>query len=193
MWSPIWESWPDVYYCLTVRILFLWGALSDERTGLSFVYAAGPCQRSVFLIRVPWYSRPYFTLSDLRLPFSSPPTTRRVTVGVFDPRLHKSTRLKWLTALVITSRHGPHRKHHFSVALYGRLRINRNCFFSVVAKQRVYMPQLALIICFISSISHFSLFKQIHDWYWVGTEVLSIIGAAPHVRNLNQWDANQLA
>jgi hypothetical protein len=24
--------------------LVLWGALSDERTGLSFVYAAGPCQ-----------------------------------------------------------------------------------------------------------------------------------------------------
>jgi hypothetical protein len=30
----------------TVTVLFLWGALSDERTGLSFVYAAGPCQCS---------------------------------------------------------------------------------------------------------------------------------------------------
>jgi hypothetical protein len=30
----------------------------------------------------PW---PYFTVSDLRLPFLSPPTTRRVTVEVFDP------------------------------------------------------------------------------------------------------------
>jgi hypothetical protein len=36
-------------------------------------------------------SRPYFTVSDLRLPFSSPPTTRRVTVEVFDPA---STRVK---------------------------------------------------------------------------------------------------
>jgi hypothetical protein len=27
-------SWPDVYYCLTVTVLLLWGALSDERTGL---------------------------------------------------------------------------------------------------------------------------------------------------------------
>jgi hypothetical protein len=34
---------------------------------------------------VPWDSRPHFTVSDLRLPFSSPPTTRRVTVEVFDP------------------------------------------------------------------------------------------------------------
>jgi hypothetical protein len=25
---------------------FLWGAVSDERTGLSFVHAAGPCQPS---------------------------------------------------------------------------------------------------------------------------------------------------
>jgi hypothetical protein len=56
-------------------------ALSDERTGLSFIY----CQRSLSRVRVSWDSRPYFTVSDLRLPFSSPPTTRRVTVEVFDP------------------------------------------------------------------------------------------------------------
>jgi hypothetical protein len=63
----------------------LWGTLSDERTGLSFVYAAVPCQCSLSRVRVPCYSRPYFTVSDLRLPFSSPPTTCRVTVEVFDP------------------------------------------------------------------------------------------------------------
>jgi hypothetical protein len=64
------------FYCLTFALLLLCGALSDERTGLSFVYTAGPCQRSLFRIRVPWYSRPYFTVSDLRLPFSSSPTRR---------------------------------------------------------------------------------------------------------------------
>jgi hypothetical protein len=57
----------------------------EDGSGLSFVYAAGPCHRSLSRIRVPWDSRPYFTVSDLRLPFSSPPTTRRVTVEVFDP------------------------------------------------------------------------------------------------------------
>jgi hypothetical protein len=71
--------------CVTVTVLFLWGALSDEWSGLYFVYAAGPCQRSLSQARVPWDLRPYFTVSDLRLPFSSPPTTRRVTVEVFDP------------------------------------------------------------------------------------------------------------
>jgi hypothetical protein len=70
---------------LNVMVLFLWGALSDERTGLSFSHATGPCQRSLSRVRVPWDSRPYFTVSDLRLPFSSPHTTRRVTVEVFDP------------------------------------------------------------------------------------------------------------
>jgi hypothetical protein len=68
----VWQLWS-----------FLWGALSDKRTGLSFVYAAGPRQRSLSLF--PWIFRPYFTISVLRLPFSSPPITRRVTVEVFDP------------------------------------------------------------------------------------------------------------
>jgi hypothetical protein len=71
--------------CMTITVLFLWGALYDERTGLTFIYATGPCQRNLSLVRVPWVSRPYFTVSHLRLSFSSPPTTRRVTVEVFDP------------------------------------------------------------------------------------------------------------
>jgi hypothetical protein len=70
---------------MTIAFFLLWGALSDERTGLTFIYAAGPCQRNLSLLRAPWVSRPYFTVSYLRLPFSSPPTTRRVTVEVFDP------------------------------------------------------------------------------------------------------------
>jgi hypothetical protein len=56
-----------------------------KRTGLSFTIAAGPCQRSHCRVRVPWDSRPYFTVLDSRFPFLSPPTTRRVTVEVFDP------------------------------------------------------------------------------------------------------------
>jgi hypothetical protein len=46
--------------------LVLCGALSYERAGLSFIYAAGPRQRSLSRVRVP-------------------PTTRRVTVEVFEP------------------------------------------------------------------------------------------------------------
>jgi hypothetical protein len=50
--------------------------------GSVFLYATGPCQRSLSRVRVPWDSRAYFTVSGLRLPFSSPLTTRRVTVEV---------------------------------------------------------------------------------------------------------------
>jgi hypothetical protein len=89
--APIWGLRPDFYFRteygirLTVTFLISWDALSDERTCLSFVCAAGPCQSSLSGVLVPWDLRPYPTVSDLRLPFSSPPTTRRVTVEVFDP------------------------------------------------------------------------------------------------------------
>jgi hypothetical protein len=40
--APIWSLRPDLYYCLIVAGLLIWGALSDERTGLSFALATGP-------------------------------------------------------------------------------------------------------------------------------------------------------
>jgi hypothetical protein len=83
--APIWGLRPDLYYSQTVEGLLVWGALFGERTGLSFTFTAGSRQRSHFRVRVPWDSWPYFTVSDSRLPFPSPPTTRRTTVEVFDP------------------------------------------------------------------------------------------------------------
>jgi hypothetical protein len=35
--SPIWGSWPEVKYCLTVGVLLKSGAPSDKGSGLSFV------------------------------------------------------------------------------------------------------------------------------------------------------------
>jgi hypothetical protein len=83
--APIWGLRPDFYYCLTVADLLMWGVLSDERTDLSFAIATGLRQRSHSRVRVSWESRPYFTISDSRLSFLSPPTTRMVTEEVFDP------------------------------------------------------------------------------------------------------------
>jgi hypothetical protein len=40
--APIWGLRPDNYYCQTVAGFLMWGALSDERTGLLFAIAAGP-------------------------------------------------------------------------------------------------------------------------------------------------------
>jgi hypothetical protein len=81
--APIWGLRSD--YCQTIACLLIWGALSGERTGLSFTISAGPCQRNHSRVPVPSDSRPYFTVSDSRLPFSSPRTIRRVTVEVFYP------------------------------------------------------------------------------------------------------------
>jgi hypothetical protein len=51
--APIWGLRPDINYCLTITVLFLWDALSDEKTGLSFVYATGTRQRSLSWVPVP--------------------------------------------------------------------------------------------------------------------------------------------
>jgi hypothetical protein len=75
--APIRGLRPDFYFRteygirLTVTFLIPWAALSDKRTGLSFVCAAGPCQRILSRVLVPWDLRPYFTVSDLRLPWLS--------------------------------------------------------------------------------------------------------------------------
>jgi hypothetical protein len=62
--APMWGLRPDFYYCQTAVGLLMWGALIDERTGLSFTIAAGPRQHSHSRVRVPWDSRPYFIVSD---------------------------------------------------------------------------------------------------------------------------------
>jgi hypothetical protein len=69
--APIWGLRPNFYYCMTVVGLLLWPALSDEKTGLTLIIAAGPRQSSHFRLRVQWDSWPYFTVSDSRLPISS--------------------------------------------------------------------------------------------------------------------------
>jgi hypothetical protein len=51
--APTWGLRPDLYYCLTVAGLLVWGALSDERTGLPFAIATGPRQCSHFRVLVP--------------------------------------------------------------------------------------------------------------------------------------------
>jgi hypothetical protein len=49
--APIWGLRPYLYYCQTVAGLFVWGALSDERTVLSFTFADNPRQHSHFRVR----------------------------------------------------------------------------------------------------------------------------------------------
>jgi hypothetical protein len=90
--APICGLRPDLHYCQTVAGLLMWGALSDRRTVVVYK-CCWPRQRSQSRARVPWDSWTYCTVSDSRLPFSSPSTTRRATVEVFDPA---STRALWI-------------------------------------------------------------------------------------------------
>jgi hypothetical protein len=108
------------------------GAVSDERTGLSFTTAAGPCQCSHSLVRVPWGSPAYFAVSDSRLPFLSPSTTHSATVEVFDLASTRDKTAPPPNIPFISSWHGPHRKHiSFIVA----------CF---IAAARISLPILCL-------------------------------------------------
>jgi hypothetical protein len=34
--APLWDMRPDITFCRSVAVLFVWGALSDDRTGLQF-------------------------------------------------------------------------------------------------------------------------------------------------------------
>jgi hypothetical protein len=52
--ASIWDLRPDFYYCQTVAGLLMWGALSEERTGLSFTIFAGPRQRRHSRVLFPW-------------------------------------------------------------------------------------------------------------------------------------------
>jgi hypothetical protein len=53
--APIWGLRPDFYYCQRVAGLLMWGALSDEKTGLSFTTAAGPRQHSPLRLATTFY------------------------------------------------------------------------------------------------------------------------------------------
>jgi hypothetical protein len=63
----LWGTRPAFYYCQTVGGLLIWGALSDERMGLSFAIAAGSRQCSHSWVQVLQDLWPYFTVLDLRL------------------------------------------------------------------------------------------------------------------------------
>jgi hypothetical protein len=65
--EAIWGLLPDFYYCQIIEGLLMWGALSDKKAGLSLqLLLVSPAQSRV---RVPWDSRPYFTVTNSILLF----------------------------------------------------------------------------------------------------------------------------
>jgi hypothetical protein len=55
--NSLWNLCPDIIFCLKVAVLSLWGALSDERSGLSLI---GHCHQC--LVHCQWFkSNLHFT------------------------------------------------------------------------------------------------------------------------------------
>jgi hypothetical protein len=105
------RSWPDIYYSLTVTVLFLRDALSDERMGLSSIYATGPCQHSLSQVWVPW-TRDHIWLSQIwDIPFCCLLQLAGSRWRYSTPPAH---RCHWAAAFgfKITPRHGQCRKQH---------------------------------------------------------------------------------
>jgi hypothetical protein len=121
----MWGSWLlfDTYG------LVLWGALSDERTSLSFVYAAGPCQIWDFPFRR------LLRLAGSRWKYSTPPPH-----GFW-------LQLGWCFRYI--TRGGPNRKHRLQQFSYwchgGCLAIDWISF----PRERVYRPLLRNVCVFI--------------------------------------------
>jgi hypothetical protein len=113
--EPIWGFRPDFYYCQTATGLLMWGALSDERTGLPFTIADGPRQRSQFWVWVSRDSWPYHFASDSRLPQPGGPGPRiYIPKEQGGPVISPDTgycQLTFKPVPLITHWHGPNRKH----------------------------------------------------------------------------------
>jgi hypothetical protein len=136
----------------------MWGTLSDKRTGLSFTIAASPQQCSHFWVWVPWYLWSYFTVSDLRLPFLSPPTTHRATVEVFSS-ISTWNELPGWCPCYINPLHRPSRKHYFQQYLYCCMHIHCHANMStepfpsnsrlfLLIKNLLSSSECCFIVCF---------------------------------------------
>jgi hypothetical protein len=153
----------------------MWGALSDERTGLSFTIAAGPRQHIHSRVRVLWDSRPYFAISDSSLSFLSPPTNHRTAVEVFDTVSTQETLFGvfWLLSKLYLyllggrdSWHSPVR-FHSAVSIWPLIgnhcnyRANRNCLVNCCH------INLYSVLCFVVGTRLANRCLVIGVWVWV--------------------------
>jgi hypothetical protein len=120
---------------LTVTFLIPWVAPSDERTGLSFVCAAGPCQRSFSRALVPWDLRLILLSQMWDFPFRRllRLAGSRWTYSTPSPRGWVSVLLNW--TLVYNHFARTRRKHILSIvgkACLQRL-LHSNGSYSIVA------------------------------------------------------------
>jgi hypothetical protein len=98
--SPVWGSWPDVNYGLTVTVLSISGAPSDERSGLSFRKGSilYRCCQVVDPERTPKKTPPLHSNSHIyrrcRCPQNGPQRNRPRCIATADRRLATRTQTR---------------------------------------------------------------------------------------------------
>jgi hypothetical protein len=83
--APVWGLRPDFYYCQKVAGLFVWSVLSLTRGRVCLYNCCWPSPAQLFSGPSPVGLVTIFYCLRFETSFSSPPTTRRPTVEVFDP------------------------------------------------------------------------------------------------------------
>jgi hypothetical protein len=142
--------------------------------GLSFTIAAGPHQRSHSEVRVPWDSRPHFTVSDSRLSkpgWTGPrvyihqeqgcpviprgtgfPATLRATVEVFDPA---STRDQYSIGVCV------------------------GFLFPAMDRIENIQEYYEILLCIVAACAVATVDKAIRKcWFWWGFDVLTAVTVA---------------
>jgi hypothetical protein len=94
--------------------------------GSVFYMCCWPSPGSLSRVRVPWDSWPYFTVSDLRLPFSSPPTIRSHGGGI-------RPRLFWESRYIATARTTQKTRHMVSIHCCVTSLPTRKCVHRAIA------------------------------------------------------------
>jgi hypothetical protein len=92
--APFWDLRPDPYYCLTVAGLLIWGALSDESTGLSFTLLLVLASAVIFGSESR-RTRGHILLSDFETALSVASYDSQGHGGGIRPRLHAGLLGSW--------------------------------------------------------------------------------------------------
>jgi hypothetical protein len=85
--NPIWGSWPDIYYCLTVTVLIC-GAPSLTRGRVCLLYMLLALASAVFLGSESLGTRDHILLSQIWDFFSVASYDSQGHDGIIQPRLH---------------------------------------------------------------------------------------------------------
>jgi hypothetical protein len=143
--APIWGLRPDLYYLCDSDGLVLVGRPLWREVGSVFCICSWPLPAQSFSSPSPLGLETIFCCLRFETSLFVASYDSQGHGGGIRSRLHTGWTHSSLTVLLITSRHGPYRKHHSSLAVYEPLPSNSRCLvvcLAVVAYQRVYMRNI---------------------------------------------------